>query len=613
MMHKRSAAPQADSGGKRFRGDDFESFGGQQFFVEQRLVGWIIGRSGATLREIEQAYHVKVVVDQSSKHSGYSRVDISGSPEQIHQATDHINSSLSRATTGSEGALDGRFLLDHPPSQNSDLYEEMQIKQRYIGWLLGRGGGAIGEIEQESGCKVCINQDSKAMGYSVAQLHGTPAQREQARSAIEESIQRAKASGDSRTSEETVQIEQKWVGWLLGKRGGLAKEIEQESGANVTIDQSTKELGYSTVRITGNADQVDHARDRINASLEKAGAAPLHAKAVAAANGSGGRGSFVDAEVTVDQQFVGWLLGKGGGAVKEVEGKTGAKITVNQDTKAQGFSRIHFSGTASQISSAYETMSSGLRRAGGTLSPLPGWMQADSRPDSRPPLLPPTTGRSAKPGSEDLSDAVVTLATTLVENLGSDALSQTLPALKGALGAKPELAKALTSLASGSSTPRHQAHEELTIEVDQQWIGWLLGGRGKTVREIEAETGAKVSIDQSTKDAGYSVVRISGAPGAVQQARKRVQASLAVVSGQAQGDAANDENEMQVEQRYVGWILGKSGVVLREIQNKSGASVAIDQSTKDRGYSIVRISGTYDQGSFARRLIEEKLSQALAG
>ena len=78
-------------------------------------------------------------------------------------------------------------------------------------------------------------------------------------------------------------------GHCLAMSGGLVQEIQQETGAQVLIDQTTSNLGYSTVLLKGMADQacyrfvktrlaaawcqmsqVDNARDRVNAALEKA-------------------------------------------------------------------------------------------------------------------------------------------------------------------------------------------------------------------------------------------------------------------------------------------------------------------------------------------------------
>lgn len=252
------------------------------------------------------------------------------------------------------------------------------------------------------------------------------------------------------------------------------------------------------------------------------------------------------------------------------------------------------------------------------MSPLPAWLRGGKTWGNQSS----SSGKGGKGADRggDLSDAVVTLASTLVANLGSEALSQTLPALQGALDTKPELANVLNGMASPRAGQRfHQENnaKPLELQIDQQWIGWLLGGRGKTIREIEADTGAKIKIDQSTKDYGYSVVLISGDSQAANNALRRVKASVAVVSGEkedgARGQAPDDdvqEISLEVEQRFVGWILGKSGIVLKEIEAQSGAKVSIDQSTKHLGYSTVKISGGWQRRSTAKQLIEDKIQHA---
>mmetsp|Transcript_109865 Transcript_109865/g.342444 ORF Transcript_109865/g.342444 Transcript_109865/m.342444 type:complete len:799 (-) Transcript_109865:75-2471(-) len=297
---------------KRSRGTSIEDLGTEdglleaEFYMEQRLVGWIIGRSGSTLKEVEQAYNVKITVDQSTKDDGYSKVKVSGQAAHVQQAAEHMNSSLARAVVGrndggeSEAAI-GPFLMDTPPGPGPDMYEELHIEQRFVGWLLGKGGTVVREIEMQSGCKVSLNQGTRSMGFTVAQLHGDVQQRAVARQLMEASLERARTTGTGGSmnpGEQDLQVEQRWVGWLLGKGGGLAREIEQESGARITIDQSTKSLGYSTVKIAGEATAVELAKARIAASLQKVGGAPLavnsssssHVAAAAPLRGASGGG-----------------------------------------------------------------------------------------------------------------------------------------------------------------------------------------------------------------------------------------------------------------------------------------------------------------------------------
>jgi rRNA processing protein Krr1/Pno1 len=290
-----------------------------EFFMEQRLVGWIIGRGGTTLKEVENTYGVKVSLDQASKEAGYSKVRISGGASLVQQAAEHMNTSLARAVVGRNEGGDmtaiGPFLMDSPPGPGPEMVEELHIEQRFVGWLLGKSGAVIREIEGTSGCKISMNQATRNMGYTIAQLHGNPQQRAAARQLMEASLERAASQDTSgghgnppvqvaqqaaaaaaaaqaqaaaqaaaaqaqavaqaallppTVGEEDLQVEQQWVGWLLGRGGGFAKEIENETGTKITIDQSTKSLGWSTVKIVGDPPQVQAAKHRIAASLAKA-------------------------------------------------------------------------------------------------------------------------------------------------------------------------------------------------------------------------------------------------------------------------------------------------------------------------------------------------------
>lgn len=580
-----------------------------EFFMEQRLVGWIIGRGGGTLKEIEQGYQVKVSVDQGTKEQGYSKVRISGGASLVQQAADHINTSLARAAVGISGINGttpvGPFLTDTPPVQGVDeMYEEMRVDQKFVGWLLGKGGGVVREIEQSSGCKISINQETRNLGYSRAQLHGTFDQRTNARQLIQESLERAQIQGDgpvNRVIEDSMQIEQKWVGWILGKGGCVLKEIEEETGARVTIDQATANAGYSTVKLTGEIPQVELAKTRVTACLQKVGGNPLLNSSEAEPG-----------TLHIEQQWVGWLLGKGGSVIREIEQATEAKVTINQDTKQLGYSVATLTGTPAAMASARDLIVEKLQR----VNPEGGGVLLDSVAD------PPADASIDQ--SEALRQAFATLEKTLLPRKDRDSKNSGSFAAQLAAAAAGKLLQAV-------ATPSQTTDQNLEMQVEQKWVGWLLGKGGQTIREIETETSAKVSIDQSTKHLGYSVVKIMGTASAVLAAQQRVQGSLALVDpSSSTGSAASrevaapapapapapspmqssGEGDMQVEQKMVGWILGKAGVVLKEIEQKSGARVSIDQSTKDMGFSTVRINGNWHQSSTARLLIQDKLTQA---
>merc|ERR1719215_728897 len=108
-----------------------------------------------------------------------------------------------------------------------------------------------------------MNQETRHMGFSRAQIHGDPAQRQAAKQLILESLERVQASDAAGMNlqgqqmpfqmgqqqqmqqqqmqqqqmqqqegmgQEELRVEQRYVGWLLGKQGGVVKEIELASG-----------------------------------------------------------------------------------------------------------------------------------------------------------------------------------------------------------------------------------------------------------------------------------------------------------------------------------------------------------------------------------------------
>merc|ERR1719291_1472476 len=67
-----------------------------------------------------------------------------------------------------------------------------------------------------------------------------------------------------------IVVEQGKVGWLLGKAWVVLKDIEARSGARCELDQSTKGLGYSTVRVSGSSDGIASAKQMIEEKLSQA-------------------------------------------------------------------------------------------------------------------------------------------------------------------------------------------------------------------------------------------------------------------------------------------------------------------------------------------------------
>jgi len=144
----------------------------------------------------------------------------------------------------------------------------------------------------------------------------------------------------------------------------------------------------------------------------------------------------------------------------------------------------------------------------------------------------------------------------------------------------------LRFLASPSPSCNVEEPSSHLLVIAQEHVAWLLGKGGSTVKGIQEKSGARISVGQGVPGPGQSTVRIKGQPLEVMTARMLIGRSLA-----GHGAREVPHGELRVEQELVAWLLGVRGAVLHEIEESTGTTILLDQSTQELGYSIVRILG----------------------
>jgi len=200
----------------------------------------------------------------------------------------------------------------------------LQLQQQYIGFIIGQGGEQLRQIKDASGViNIQINQDTKEQGFSTVQIYGPPDTAEKAKQLIDARIAELDPARRPLGAVEEVKVEQSMVGFLLGKGGETLKMIKLKSGAAVSIDQSTKDQGFSIVRIIGDDVTKAAARELVNAKMGESRGA--HAAAF---------------EFKIEQQHVGFLIGKGGETLRGIKDQTGANVVIDQATKDMGYSLV---------------------------------------------------------------------------------------------------------------------------------------------------------------------------------------------------------------------------------------------------------------------------------
>jgi len=335
----------------------------------------------------------------------------------------------------------------------------------------------------------------------------------------------------------TISIEQRFVGSIVGKNGESMKQIERSTGAVVKLDHSSKASGLSVCRIYGPMAAADRAADLIRVKL-------------AAIGGATGEGDvpegFAVEDFPVEHGLVGLVMGKAGESLKQIMSESGAEVTFDKMSETKGEDRFRIVGRRAAVDAAKRL----IRERIGALRTVACGAEVD-------------------------------------------------------LGAQP-----------GSVL--------LELPVQQQFVGRIIGKNKETLKEISERTGARIEIEQSTQDQGFSTVRITGLPAAAEAAKQLIEnrakegsQTIAATSGD---DAAAQQQQayltrlsddaVPVEQRFVGFIIGPGGRTLRQIKEQSGAKIVVDQETREQGYSIVRIG---DSGSpenlKAKELIEAKIQE----
>merc|ERR1711884_516014 len=143
----------------------------------------------------------------------------------------------------------------------------------------------------------------------------------------------------------------------------------------------------------------------------------------------------------------------------------------------------------------------------------------------------------------------------------------------------------------------------------------------------------RIDIDQSTKEQGFATITIFGTNEGILEARRLIANELSKVGPEAAAHIANETQNRLVGQAggtqdlppqsvgsdecdtitiplaYIGWLKGKNGGALRELEGGSGAVLDIDQSTKEMGYAVVKIRGPADKRKIGYGLVISQVTK----
>jgi len=122
------------------------------------------------------------------------------------------------------------------------------------------------------------------------------------------------------------------VGLVIGRGGETIKMIQGVSGANVQVSQEPDVNHNRSITITGNPGQIDRAEYEIqrvieNKQRERQQGAPTGGLPMGGPDGEG-------TVITIPNDCVGALIGRGGETIKSLQLRTGCQVQVTKDSDA---------------------------------------------------------------------------------------------------------------------------------------------------------------------------------------------------------------------------------------------------------------------------------------
>lgn len=588
----------------------------------------------------------------------------SGSPGTQNQLASLLSGALSQV---GQPQSSGRSAPAAQTQRNGPLgkWDAVVIPTMCVGWLKGKQGGMIKEIEGRSGAVVEIDQSTKDLGHCTVNMHGDEESKRKAYGfVVAEMLKVADQPGSNMDcsaigTKLSLAIEAKFVGWVKGPKGKVVQDITSRSNTRVDVDQANVNQGSAVINIYGTRENVQYAKELVAHEISKVSqeaAATIESAMVdglqmqPSSSGCGGGGSMYSqggsyteygsgqhSAIQIPSSYVGWLKGRQGQMIRDIESRSGATVEIDQSTKDLGHCTVNIRGPEEQKKKAFGLVVAEVMKVSdqsgvpldnnqvGTKIEIPidpkfvGWVKGP-----RGKVVQDITNRTSTRIDVDQSSGE--LATAIIKVFGTHEGIQAARDLIAFEISKvaPDVAAEISSnisqvlpqgmggsMSSGRFEGGLDSGRHTTLTIPSSYVGWIKGKQGQMVRDIEARSGAVVDIDQSTKELGHVAVNFRGGEEEKKRAYGLIVAEVIKVSEQG-GDSFDCTSlgtkvEIRIDSKYVGWIKGPRGKVVQDISTRSSTRVDMDQSND--AFAVVKIYGTFEGVENAKELMAFELSK----
>ncbi|XP_042327870.1 insulin-like growth factor 2 mRNA-binding protein 3 isoform X2 [Sceloporus undulatus] len=287
-----------------------------RMLVPTQFVGAIIGKEGATIRNITKQTQSKIDIHRKENAGAAEKpITIHSTPEGCSTACKIIMEIMQKE------------------AQDTKFTEEIPLKilahNNFVGRLIGKEGRNLKKIEQDTDTKITISPLQDLTLYNPERtitvkgsIETCAKAEEEIMKKIRESYENDIAAMNQQPESETVHlfIPALAVGAIIGKQGQHIKQLSRFAGASIKIAPAEgPEAKLRMVIITGPPEAQFKAQGRIYGKLKEE-------------NFFGPKEEVkLEAHIKVPSYAAGRVIGKGGKTVNELQNLTSAEVVVPRD------------------------------------------------------------------------------------------------------------------------------------------------------------------------------------------------------------------------------------------------------------------------------------------
>ncbi|TSK77133.1 Insulin-like growth factor 2 mRNA-binding protein 1 [Bagarius yarrelli] len=286
-----------------------------RLLVPTQYVGAIIGKEGATIRNITKQTQSKIDVHRKENAGAAEK------PISIHSTPEGCSAAC-------------RMILDimHQEAKDTKTADEVPLKilahNNFVGRLIGKEGRNLKKVEQDTDTKITISPLQDLTLYNPERTITVKGAIEPCCLAEQEIMKKVREAYDNDVAamnapeQETVHvyIPAQAVGAIIGKKGQHIKQLSRFAGASIKIAPAeTPDSKMRMVIVTGPPEAQFKAQGRIYGKLKEE-------------NFFGPKEEVkLETHIKVAAAAAGRVIGKGGKTVNELQNLTAAEVVVPRE------------------------------------------------------------------------------------------------------------------------------------------------------------------------------------------------------------------------------------------------------------------------------------------